>query len=82
MTHLYGNGVRVGFVRAGRYIVRGDLLNRKLNLHRKITLPFQRQHFEGTGSWSVVVKDLEGGAGSIGATNGTWVPSRGCYDTG
>jgi hypothetical protein len=55
-------------VRASRYIVCGNLLNGKLNLHRQIALPFQGQYFGGTGSWSVVMKDLEGGAGSIGAT--------------
>ena len=42
---------------------------------RQIALPFQGQYFGGTGSWSVVMKDLEGGAGSIGATmaHGYWV---------
>jgi hypothetical protein len=38
------------------------------SVYRQVALPLKGQHFGETGSRSVVVKDLEGGAGSIGAT--------------
>lgn len=38
-------GTWVGFIRAGRYIVCGDLLNRNSIYTEQIALPLQRQHF-------------------------------------
>ena len=51
-------------MRAGRYIVCGDLLNRNSVYTDKSHYPYKG----GTGSRSVVVEDLEGGASSIDAT--------------